>query len=215
MEVILDREAAEEAANLPGIALIVVGALNLIAWGISAIFSVIGVLFGGITALIAGVMGLVGLPAIFGSGDITTIITNLTALFSTFLTPVLSVCNGCVNVVFVLGAVVAILGGLKLRGLEAPGTVKMGAYALGAGPVVSLLMKFIMVLAGVAPIMVGALVTFDIMTAVTALFSACCGVIAPLITNGIMIVFNGGVAFWALSTLNNEDVAAAMEAAGE
>jgi len=215
MGVILDREAAEEAANLPGIAMIVIGALNAIAWGLGAVGSVIGFVLGGITSLFTGLASLAGLASVFSTGEFSTIIVSLAGLFSTVMGPVLTVCNGCVNVVFLLGSVVAILGGLKLRGLEAPGTVKMGAYALAAGPFVSILVAFVGVLASVAPTMVSALVLMDIGTAIGALFGGCCGVIAPIVTNGVMIVFNGGIAFWALSTLNNEDVAAAMEAAGE
>lgn len=172
---------ATEKVNTPGIVLTVVGALNAVfwlGWGMYALFAV--VIGGGLSALI-------NIPTALQSGDGATIIGTL---IGSIWGPAVQSCTGCLDLVFLAGAVAAIVAGTRLRALRSPGLVRVALMALVLSPVLSVILGAL-----------AALVSFG-----------CCGLLFGQLPTLLLLLLNVGVAAWIGSVMSDPEVAAAMEA---
>ena len=117
---------AAERANLPGIGLIVVGVLFLLYYGISVAFGLLGLLFGGMAALVS----------LFAS------LEDSGALFSALLQSwgvIVGLVQTIVYAIELPIAALIILGGVKAMGGTGLSAAKRGAMLAIAGPIIGLL----------------------------------------------------------------------------
>ncbi len=129
----MDIEAAQEQTNLPGIAMLVLGIINVLFWLAWIGWAIFGLAMGGLGVLMT-------LPAVLENGDI---VSGLLSVWG----PLITTCTCGVNVFLLIGAALQAFGGLKLRSVSGAGTVKLGIAASVIGPIISILLGVVAALA--------------------------------------------------------------------
>ena len=162
-----------------GWVLVGVGAVLLIWSLVYLVISIVGLAFGGCTALM-------GIAEVFESGDPFLMLMGIVGA----ITPLI---NTVAYLIFVVLSIVVIVGGIRFNQFRSFGLVRMASFLTTGIPLVALLLSLISLINICAP---GSCLT------------VCSSLICANIPTIIMLLIGGGATFYAMSVLGRDEVAA-------
>jgi len=150
-------DTAEDKVNLPSIALIVIGVLNILFWLAWSGYAIFVIIVGGGLNVFLNLSALMVDEMVFG------------ALVGMLWGPLVQSCTCGVNIGMALGSLLLIAAGIKLRSLSDKGIVFLGVAAGVIGPLLSMVLG---VLASVATLSCCGLVFGQLPTLIVLLINA-------------------------------------------